>query len=68
MLARRNILKIKPYIPGKPIEELKRELGLKSAIKLASNENALGPSPKAVKAIKGALSRSEEHTSELQSR
>ena len=56
MLPRKNILKIKPYIPGKPISELKRQLGIKSAIKLASNENALGPSPKAIKAIKGALS------------
>ena len=55
MLARKDILKIKPYIPGKPIEELKRELGLKSAIKLASNENALGPSVKAVQAIKRAV-------------
>ena len=57
MLARKSISKIKPYIPGKPIEELKRELELKTVAKLASNENALGPSPKAVKAIKGALSK-----------
>jgi len=42
---------LKPYDPGKPIEELARELGLKKIIKLASNENPLGPSPKAVKAI-----------------
>jgi len=40
-----------PYIPGKPIEETKRELGLEHVIKLASNENPLGPSPKAVEAI-----------------
>jgi histidinol-phosphate aminotransferase len=43
-----------PYSPGKPIEELEREMGIK-AIKLASNENPLGPSKKAVEAIKGAL-------------
>ena len=43
-----------PYKPGKPIEETKRELGLKDVIKLASNENPLGPSPKAVEAIKKA--------------
>ena len=49
--ANRNILKIKPYIPGKPIEEVKREFGLKSVIKLASNENPYGPSPKVLKAI-----------------
>jgi len=46
------ILRIKPYVPGKPIEEVKRELGLKKVIKLASNENPLGPSPKAIQAIK----------------
>jgi histidinol-phosphate aminotransferase len=37
-----------PYSPGKPIEELERELGIPRAIKLASNENPLGPSPKAL--------------------
>ena len=35
------------YAPGKPIEELERELGITHAIKLASNENPIGPSPKA---------------------
>ncbi len=49
-----NIEELVPYPPGKPIEEVERELGLKP-IKLASNENPLGPSPKAVEAIKGAL-------------
>ena len=49
--ANKNILKIRPYVPGKPIEEVKRELGLKSVIKLASNENPYGPSPKVLKAI-----------------
>jgi len=43
---------IKPYVPGKPIEELERELGIKECIKLASNENPLGPSPKALEALK----------------
>jgi histidinol-phosphate aminotransferase len=42
---------IKPYVPGKPIEELERELGIKDSVKLASNENPLGPSPMALKAI-----------------
>lgn len=46
---------IKPYVPGKPIEELERELGLKECIKLASNENPLGPSPKALQALKELL-------------
>jgi histidinol-phosphate aminotransferase len=50
-IANPNILKVKPYVPGKPIEEVKRELGLKSVIKLASNENPYGPSPKVLKAI-----------------
>jgi histidinol-phosphate aminotransferase len=49
--ANKNIANLKPYVPGKPIEEVKRELGLKSVIKLASNENPYGPSPKVLKAI-----------------
>ena len=44
-----------PYPPGKPIEELERELGISGSIKLASNENPLGPSPMAVQAIKDHL-------------
>ncbi|MFH0912891.1 MAG: histidinol-phosphate transaminase [Candidatus Omnitrophota bacterium] len=55
-LIRKNILNIKPYVAGKPIEEIKRQLGLKEVIKLASNENPLGASPKAVEAIKKSLS------------
>ncbi len=49
------IYKIEPYIPGKPIEEVEREKGLKNIVKLASNENPLGPSPLAVKAIRNHL-------------
>jgi histidinol-phosphate aminotransferase len=52
MLPRKAILNVKPYQPGKPIDEVKREFGLHDVIKMASNENPLGPSPKAVKAIK----------------
>jgi len=44
-----------PYVPGKPVEELERELGIRDSIKVASNENPLGPSPKAVAAIRKAL-------------
>lgn len=44
-----------PYPPGKPIEELERELGISDSIKIASNENPLGPSPKAVEALKDAF-------------
>lgn len=48
---RPNVLKMTPYSPGKPISEVKRELGLSEVVKLASNENPLGPSPKAVAAV-----------------
>ncbi|ADG05358.1 histidinol-phosphate transaminase [Kyrpidia tusciae] len=44
--ARPAIMGIEPYVPGKPIEEVQREFGLKDVVKLASNENPLGPSPK----------------------
>jgi len=53
--VRQNILNVKQYVPGKPIEEVQRELGLKEVIKLASNENCMGPSPKAMAAIRGSL-------------
>ncbi|MDI6850916.1 MAG: histidinol-phosphate transaminase [bacterium] len=56
-LARWKLRSVKPYIPGKPIEELARELGIAGEIiKLASNENPLGPSPKAIEAISKKLS------------
>ncbi len=47
-----HIRKIIPYFPGKPLSEVESELGLKDVVKLASNENPLGPSPLAIKAIK----------------
>jgi len=50
-----NIENLMPYIPGKPIEETERELGISNIIKLASNENSLGPSKKAIKAARKAL-------------
>ena len=56
-LVRQSVLKLKPYVPGKPIEEVKRELGLPAdfqIIKLASNENVLGPSKLAVQAMQNA--------------
>lgn len=52
LLAIPDIMKIKSYQPGKPIEEVKRELGLKTVVKLASNENPLGPSNRAIEAIR----------------
>lgn len=50
-LIREGVKNLIPYPPGKPIEELERELGIKGSIKLASNENPLGSSPLAVQAI-----------------
>ena len=50
-----HIFKIMPYQPGKPVAEVKRELGLDHVIKLASNENPSGPSPLAVEAIRRSL-------------
>jgi histidinol-phosphate aminotransferase len=54
LYLRRGIAEIKPYSPGKPMDEVKRELGLTKVVKLASNENPLGPSPKAVRALQRA--------------
>ena len=51
-----GLSRIKPYVPGKPVEELKREYGLTDVIKLASNENPIGTSHKALAAMKSALS------------
>lgn len=56
-LVRKETLSLKPYIPGKPVEEVERELGIRDIIKLASNENPLGPSPKAVQALRDYLSK-----------
>lgn len=46
---------LQPYQPGKPVAELERELGIREAVKLASNENPLGPSPRAVEAARDML-------------
>jgi histidinol-phosphate aminotransferase len=50
-----SVAALTPYEPGKPIEEVQRELGISDAVKLASNENPLGPSPKAVAALRAAI-------------
>ncbi len=57
-LAQPGVQKLSPYVPGKPVDELARELKLDPAgiVKLASNENPLGPSPKALAAIQAELS------------
>ncbi|HET7854512.1 MAG TPA: histidinol-phosphate transaminase, partial [Candidatus Methylomirabilis sp.] len=54
-LARPQVLELVPYSPGRPMEEVERELGLDDVLKLASNENPLGPSPLALQAIREAL-------------
>ncbi|RJX28207.1 MAG: histidinol-phosphate transaminase [Desulfurivibrio sp.] len=51
----KNIATLVPYPPGKPLQELEREYGISGSIKLASNENPLGPSPKALAAIRASL-------------
>lgn len=51
------IKSIRPYKPGKPIEELEREYGISDSIKLASNENPLGPSPAAITAMMGFMEK-----------
>jgi histidinol-phosphate aminotransferase len=55
-LARKGIMDLPAYIPGKAIEEVEKEFGVKRWVKLASNENLLGPSPKAVAAVRKELS------------
>ncbi|MGF7058367.1 histidinol-phosphate transaminase [Brassicibacter mesophilus] len=52
---REELKELSPYKPGKPIDDVKREYGLTEVIKLASNENPLGCSPKAIEAIKEAF-------------
>ena len=54
-LTRKGIMEIASYIPGKSIEEVQREYGAKRWVKLASNENLLGPSPKALEAVRKEL-------------
>ncbi len=49
-----NIAALTPYSPGKPLDELERELGISQAVKLASNENPWGPSPKAIQVLAAA--------------
>ncbi len=54
-LAAPGVRSLAPYLPGKPTSELERELGIAGSIKLASNENPLGPGPRARAALAGAI-------------
>jgi histidinol-phosphate aminotransferase len=56
-----GIERLRPYVAGKPLEELERELGIREAVKLASNENPLGASPKALAAAQAALSNTHRY-------
>jgi histidinol-phosphate aminotransferase len=56
-LGRPAILTLNPYVPGKPIEEVEREFQITGVIKLASNENPLGPSPSVIDALKATAPR-----------
>jgi histidinol-phosphate aminotransferase len=71
-LPRPHLERIEPYTPGKPVAELERELGIAEAVKLASNENPLGPSPKAVAAMQAAAAHvhryQDTHAFELRAR
>lgn len=60
-LAQPGVQQLSPYVPGKPVDELARELNLDPAkiVKLASNENPLGPSPKVLAAIREELGRAD---------
>ena len=65
-LVNPHIRELQPYQPGKPVEELERELGIRGAVKLASNEAPLAPSPRALEALReasGALNRYPEDDS-----
>ena len=50
-----GLVSLKPYVPGKPLSELERDLGIKDSIKLASNENPLGPSPRVRAALEAQI-------------
>lgn len=54
-LVSEKVAELVPYPPGKPLEELERELGISGAVKIASNENPLGPCPNSIKAVQEAL-------------
>lgn len=56
-----HIERLIPYVPGKPVEELERELGIQNAVKLASNENPLGPSPRALEAMQAATAEAHRY-------
>jgi histidinol-phosphate aminotransferase len=63
-LVEKHIVDLKPYVPGKTFKEARAEYGIKNFVKLASNENCLGPSPKAVQAMYQAFPRAHLYPNE----
>lgn len=61
MLVSRNIEELVPYQPGKPSKEVERELGISDIVKLASNENPWGPSPRATAAVQAMLAEAHRY-------
>lgn len=55
-----SVARLHPYIPGKPVDELEREYGVKNAVKVASNENPLGPSPHVISHLTSLLQNPQE--------
>ena len=60
-IAAAQIAGLSPYVPGKPVSELERELGIRDSVKLASNENPLGPGPLARAAYRAAAAELERY-------
>ncbi len=56
-----HVERLVPYSPGKPVEELERELGIQGAVKLASNENPMGPSPRVVEEVARAAAEANRY-------
>ena len=65
-LVNKGIDGLSPYEPGKPIEDLERELGIKNAVKLASNENPVGPSPKIIDSIEKIVKETHRYLTVMQ--
>ncbi len=60
-LVPEHVERLVPYSPGKPVEELERELGIQGAVKLASNENPMGPSPKVLEEVARAAAEANRY-------
>ena len=61
LAVNKELLRIPIYLPGKSVEEVQEEFGLTEVIKLASNENPMGPSPKAIQAVAASLDQAHRY-------